>query len=192
MKSIAELSNELNVSKTSIYNILKKNETALKEHTHKKQGKTFLDNYAEMFLIDYYTVEINKNLTIPDIINTEENEKESTADSTVFNDFEEDSSEVETDLNSLNIIAILQKQLKIKDEQLKRKDEQIKDLTESIKTISIAFSDRDKVKQQELFLEAMEKKEAIEKTAPSEEIEPPKKTNFINRFLKKLKNPEFD
>lgn len=183
MKTIADIANELNVSKTSIYNILKKNESDLKEHLHKKQGKSFLDEHAEKFLINYYAAEALETLKDIDIDYNENN-----ANSASLNDFNADSSDIENNSNSLNLVSILQKQLEIKDEQLERKDAQIKDLTESIVNISLAFSDRDKAKQQELFLQAMDKKEMFESTTepPTDKIiEPPPKENFFKRIFKK-------
>lgn len=181
MKSIADISNELNVSKTSIYNILKKNETDLKGHIHKKQGKSFLDEQAEKFLVNYYaaeTLETLKNINIED--------NKSDDDSTSFNGFDVNSSNIESNSNLLNVLAILQKQLDVKDDQLERKDAQIKDLTESIVNISLAFSDRDRAKQQELFLQAIDKKEMIKNTTPpltEGAAEPPK--GFFKKLFRK-------
>lgn len=180
MKSIAEIANDLNVSKTSIYNILKKNETDLKEHIYKKQGKSFLDEQAEKFLINYYAVEKLETLESIDIEDNENND-----DSTSFNEFNANSSKVERDSNLLNVVTILQKQLNVKDDQLERKDAQIKDLTESIVNISLAFSEREKAKQQELFLQAIDKKEIIENTPPTGEAAEPLKENIFTRLFRK-------
>ena len=96
MKSIAEIADELSVSKTSIYKILKKNEELFGEHIQKKQGKTLLDEHVERFLENYYASE-----AVPGA-----------------EEVEIDLNEVKNDSNLLNLIAILQKQIEVKDDQL--------------------------------------------------------------------------
>ena len=169
-KTIAEVASDLNKSKTSVYNLLKKNENELRNHVHKRQGKTFLDDYAEQFLVNYYASETLE--TLKDIGISDAHEP---SVSTTFNDFQSNSTRVESSSNLLNVIQLLQKQLQVKDNQ-------IKDLTEGLKNISLAFAEREKSKQQELYLQAVDKKDLFVNTPSSP---PSERDGLLRRFFKR-------
>lgn len=81
MYDIKTISDTVNVSKTSIYNIIKK----LDLETFKKDGKTFLDEIALNQIVAYYSLERQKSLK--DII--------SNTDISKNNDIQVDFNEVE-------------------------------------------------------------------------------------------------
>ena len=108
MKTVKELESLLNVSKVSIYTMLKKDE--LKGHVFKGENN--------ITLIDDIGVELLKSR-----FSREQDEKPK--DIYDFEDVEEDDvshskepSKDDTEVNNLEIIRILQEQLKIKDEQI--------------------------------------------------------------------------
>ena len=62
MKTIKEIANAVNISKTSVYNLIKRNNI----QTFKKDGTTYLDEKAETLIIAYYSGE--RHETIKDIL----------------------------------------------------------------------------------------------------------------------------
>ena len=100
MKTVKDLVNEINISKVSIYNMIKKPE--FKGHIFKGEDNvTLLDETAEQLLKAHYFKA--RGETIKDIIAEEINNLDS-------KDGEE--------INSLDILTALQQQLDVKDSQI--------------------------------------------------------------------------
>ena len=59
LKTIKELSEAVNISKTSIYNLVKKNNIP----TFKREGKTYLDENAESLVLGYYSSEQGETIS---------------------------------------------------------------------------------------------------------------------------------
>ena len=104
MKSIAEVSEIAKVSKTSIYNLIKKHSIP----TVKLGGKTYLDEISENLIVGYYS-------NYPNTVTEEP--KELTEDEKNDNYIE-----------NLEMLSFLQEQIAVKDNQLESKDRQIDNL----------------------------------------------------------------
>ena len=119
MKSIKEIAEEVGVSKTSIYNLIKRNNIP----TERRDGKTLLNEDSVNLIISYYSNE--QSITLLDIIaETKEIESES-------------ESEIQ---QNQRLIDILENELKSKDEQLQAKDEQIKAKDNQLNALLILLS----------------------------------------------------
>lgn len=77
MKTIREIAEAVNVSKTSIYNLVKKHNI----QTFKREGKSYIDENGESLITAYYSTEQYK--TISDIITDAKAESESGTDETI-------------------------------------------------------------------------------------------------------------
>lgn len=121
MKSVKEIAETANVSKTSVYNLIKKHSIP----TFKREGKTFLDESGESLVIGYYSTEQHE--TISDIItDTKETEEPNQSD---FQDEFQDSKPLEY----IKVISILES-------ERTEKNNIIKELLQSNKILSQALA----------------------------------------------------
>ncbi|MDR2939269.1 MAG: hypothetical protein LBV08_03000 [Clostridiales bacterium] len=106
MITIKDLSDELGKSKTSIYNLVKKNNLT----TIKKEGTTFLTDESKIFIIDYYNLESEESFK-----NIEDEVKKAI-------------DEEEYKGPDVELLILLKQQLEIKDKQLEEKEKTIQSL----------------------------------------------------------------
>ena len=109
MKTVKELELLLNVSKVSIYSMLKKDE--LKGHIFKGENNiTLIDDIGVELLKSHYLKDEGE--TLDDITNISEDEICQNKESSKVDSKDDD------EIKNLEIIRILQQQLEIKDEQI--------------------------------------------------------------------------
>lgn len=107
MKSIKDLSIQVGVSKTSVYNLIKKNNI----ETFKKDGKTLIDQNGENLIIAYYSTDQQK--TLEDIITDSKQQLDDNFQPNFQDDFQPNKQIENTDL-----IRILENQLTEKDKTI--------------------------------------------------------------------------
>lgn len=123
MKSVKEIAETVSVSKTSIYNLIKKHDIP----TFKRKGKTFLDEIGETLVIGYYSTEQHE--TISDIITDTKAETEGDTRQSDFQDEFQDSNPLEY----IKVISILES-------ERTEKNNIIKELLQSNKILSQALA----------------------------------------------------
>lgn len=123
MKTVKEIAETANVSKTSIYNLIKKNSIP----TFKREGKTFLDESGESLVIGYYSTEQHE--TISDILTNTKIDTEAGASQSDFQDEFQDSKVLEY----TKVISILE-------DERTEKNNIIKELLQSNKILSQALA----------------------------------------------------
>lgn len=97
MKTIKEVSEELGISKTSVYNMIKKD--ALKKHISKKDNITYIDDVGFKILTTYY--EHEKSKTINDSIQAIIEEAGFSEDSDIVELLREQVKQKDNEINSL-------------------------------------------------------------------------------------------
>ena len=118
MKTIKEVADAVKVSRTSIYNLIKKHNI----QTFKRDGKTYIDEAAESLIIGHYSMEQHE--TAEDIV------EEATGDEneTLQSDFQDNCKLVQ----SSHLIELLEKELDSKNKIIQLLE---KELEEKNKTI---------------------------------------------------------
>ncbi len=156
MKSIKEISEQAKVSKTSIYNLIKKNNIS----TIKLDGKSYLDEAAEAQILTYYTNE--QSQTIQDVITVAKKENEG-FNTTVFPAVNQAQL-----TENMRLIDVLE-------EQLNEKDKTIHSLIQSQQAL-LHSMEMDKQYQALLIVD---KNKSI-----SSQAAPPKRKKFLSFFFK--------
>lgn len=162
MKSVKEIAETVNVSKTSVYNLIKKNNIP----TFKREGKTFLDKSGESLVIGYYSTEQHE--TISDIITDTKAETEDEASQSDFQGEFQDSKPLEY----IKVISILES-------ERTEKNNIIKELLQSNKILSQALA-ADKVNE---TARLMIKDNMYAMSGTTREPTAPKR--FFNRIFKR-------
>jgi AcrR family transcriptional regulator len=161
IQTIKEIAEAANVSKTSIYNLIRKHNIP----TVKREGKTFLDENGRSLVMAYYSTEQHE--TISDII-TETKEAEDENFQAEFQDDIQDSKPIE---NS-HFISILER-------ELDEKNKTIQALIQSNQSLIQAMT-ADKINEAaRLMIRDMSH------STDNDIKEPPQKESFFKKLFKK-------
>ena len=170
MKTVKQIADDLNVSKTTIRRYLKQIEAAhgsdyLKSHTKEgKAGRLLLSDELAYNIIQMFQGEPEQTGTQPEQNETQPiHEPERTG-------AQPEQTETGQNTDSTNqLIELLKEQLQRKDEQIYLLNERVKDLTEALKASQTI---------QAMYIQKIEEHEQ------DQEQEPPERKNFFQKLFK--------
>lgn len=174
MKTVKQIADDLNVSKTTIRRYLKQIETAngldyLKSHTKEgKAGRLLLSDELAYNIIQMFQGEPEQTGTQPEQNETQPiHEPERTG---AQQEHSETNTGTDQNTDTTNqLIELLKEQLQRKDEQIYLLNERVKDLTEALKASQTI---------QAMYIQKIEEHEQ------DPEQEPPERKNFFQKLFK--------
>lgn len=174
MKTVKQIADDLNVSKTTIRRYLKQIETAngldyLKSHTKEgKAGRLLLSDELAYNIIQMFQGEPEQTGTQPEQNETQPiHEPERTG---AQQEHSETNTGTDQNTDTTNqLIELLKEQLQRKDEQIYLLNERVKDLTEALKASQTI---------QAMYIQKIEEHEQ------DQEQEPPERKNFFQKLFK--------